>query len=196
MQDESVSAGRETDQGAAESGSLLGFGEKPPVLVGNYRAIFTVSASFFTTLFLLGHNCNAGGLSRRTRNLCCGLILPGFETGLAESCVIVRNQCSFAQSRSRVKRVRVSDDFAGIVERGQAPPDQVIDAKLFRAANFDYAVYRLTYGNPAHATRNIVGGHRLEKHMWQMHLIADHRNVGQAFEELEKLRRTHYGVGD
>ena len=82
-----------------------------------------ISASFFMTLFLLGHHCDACGLRMRTRNLCCGLSQPGFETGLAESCVIARNQCFLAEFRSRVTRVWISDDFAGIFERGQTPPD-------------------------------------------------------------------------
>src|SRR5216684_322675 len=39
--------------------------------------------------------------------------------------------------------------------------------------------------------RDIVGSHRLEKHMWQTHLVAVRGNVGEAFEELEELRRMH-----
>src|SRR5215467_2796995 len=61
---------------------------------------------------------DTAGLSMRTRNLCCGLSEPVFETRLAESCVIVRNQCSLADFRPRVKRFWVSDDFAGVFECG------------------------------------------------------------------------------
>src|SRR5258708_31241692 len=132
----------------------------------------------------------------RTRNLGFGLSEPGFETRLAESCVVARNQRFLPEFRPRVKRVWISDDFAGIIERGQAPPDEFIHAKLFGASNFDDAVYRLTYCNPTHATCHIVGGHRLEKYRWQMHFAADHGNVGQALEELEELRRMDDGVGD
>src|SRR5262245_488288 len=82
-----------------------------------------ISASFLMTLFLLGHYCNACGLRMCTRNLCCGLSQPGFEKGLAESCVIARKQCFLGDFRSRVMRAWISDDFAGIFERGQAPPD-------------------------------------------------------------------------
>src|SRR5262245_19368578 len=82
-----------------------------------------ISASFFTTLFLLGHHCDACGLRMRTRNLCCGRSQPGFETCLVESCVIARNQRSLAEFRSSVTRVWISDDFAGIFEAGQAPLD-------------------------------------------------------------------------
>src|SRR5712692_6664982 len=156
----------------------------------------STSASFFMTLFLLGHHCDACGLRRRTRNLCCGLSQPGFETGLAESRLIPRKQCSLADFRSRVTRVWISDDFAGIFERGQTPPHQVIHAKLFRASNFDDAVYRLTHCNLAYGTRDIVGGHRLEKHRWQTHLAAADGNVSETLEELEELRRMHDGVRD
>src|SRR5580704_3882384 len=88
-----------------------------------------ISASFFASLFLFGHHCDACGLRRRTRNLCCGLSQPGFETGLAESCVIAGKQRSLADFRSVVTRVWVSDDFAGIFERGHPPPDEFIHAK-------------------------------------------------------------------
>jgi len=81
----------------------------------------------------------------RTRNLCYGLSQPGFETGLAESCIIAWKQCSLADLRSVVKRLWVGDDFAGIFERGQAPPDEFIQAKLFRPSNFDDGVYRRPY---------------------------------------------------
>src|SRR5438477_5984839 len=108
----------------------------------------------------------------RTRNLCCGLSQPGFETGLAESSVIARKQCSLAEFRSSVTRVWISDDFAGVFERGQAPPYEFIQAKLFGPPYFDRAIYRLAYSNPSYATRDIVGSHRLEKHSRHMHLVA------------------------
>ena len=52
-----------------------------------------------------------------------GLNEPGFEGCLAEPCVIAWNQCSLADFRSRVMGVWISDDFAGIFERGEAAPD-------------------------------------------------------------------------
>src|SRR6266851_199862 len=125
------------------------------------------------------------------RRFHCGLSEPGFETRFAESCILVRKQCSLAEFCPSVKRFRISDDFAGIFERGQAPPDKFIDAKLFRASNFDDIVYRRAYCNSSHGARDIVGSHRLEKHMWQTHLVAVRGNVGEAFEELEELRRMH-----
>src|SRR5262249_31708757 len=46
------------------------------------------------------------------RRFCHGLSEPGFETGLPESCVIARNECSLAEFRPGVKRIWVGDDFA------------------------------------------------------------------------------------
>src|SRR5258705_432468 len=93
------------------------------------------------------HNCEplasrSVRLGVRARNLCCGLSEPGFETGLAESCVLTRHQRLIRDSRPRVKGVRVGDDLAWIFERGQAPPYEFIDAKLFRPPDFDDAVHR------------------------------------------------------
>src|SRR5256885_4409917 len=143
------------------------------------------------TLFLLGHHCDACGLRVRTRNLCCGLSEPGFETRLTEPCVIARNQCSLADFRSRVTRVWISDDFARIFEQGQAPPYQFIQAKLFRASNFDSAIYRRAYRDPSYRTRDIVGSHRLGKHTWQKHPFAVGRKIGQGPEGIEEPRRMH-----
>src|SRR6266851_2048518 len=133
---------------------------------------------------------------RHLRNLCCGLSEPGFEPRFSESCVIARNQCFLAEFRPRVKRIGVSDDFAGIFERGQALSDQFIDAKLFRTSNFDDAVYRRAYRDSSNGACDIVGGHRLEEHMWQMHFALDHGNVGEALEKFKELRRVNDRVGD
>ena len=50
--------------------------------------------------------------------------------------------------------------------------------------------------SPLAQPRNVIGGHRLEKHRRQMHLITDHGNVGKSLQELEELGRLHDGVGD
>jgi hypothetical protein len=78
-----------------------------------------MSASFFVAIFFLGHHRDACVLRLRTRNLCCRLSEP----------VVVA-------------RVRVSDNFARIPARGETPPNELIDAKLFRTTDFDDAVYR------------------------------------------------------
>ena len=101
-----------------------------------------------------------------------GLPEPGFETRSAESCIRVRKQCSLAELCPGVKRIRISNDFAGIFELGQLPPDKFIDTELFRASDFDDTVYRWAYCNSSHGARDIVRSHRLEKHMWQSHLFA------------------------
>src|SRR5207248_9640543 len=46
-----------------------------------------------------------------------------------------------------------------------------------------------TYRNLGHSAGNIVGCHRLEKHRWQMHFAFYDRNISEALEEFEKLRR-------
>ena len=115
---------------------------------------------------------------------------------LAESRAIARKECSLTDLRSTVTRVWVSDDFAGILQCGQAPPDKFIHAKLFWPRYFNHAVYRLTYCNPGHATCNVIGGHWLKKHMRQMNLPLDNRNVCEAFQEFEELRGMHDGVRD
>src|SRR5690242_20584730 len=111
----------------------------------------------------------------------CGLIEPGFEMRLADSCVIARKQCSLADFRSTVTGVWISDHFPGIFEGAQASPNEFIHAKLLRPRDFDNAVYWLTYCHSGHATCDIVGGHRLEKHRRQMHLVANHGNIGKTF---------------
>src|ERR1041385_2143765 len=129
-----------------------------------------------------------------TWNFSCRLGQPRFKTCWAELCVIARNECSLADFRARIKRIWVSNDFAGIFECGQTPPNQVINAKLFRSPYFHDAIYRRAYRNTGYATRDIVGSHRLEKHMWQTHFAVHDGNVGEALKELEELRRMHDGI--
>jgi hypothetical protein len=43
----------------------------------------------------------------------------------------------------------------------------LIDPKLFRTSNFGDAIHRLTYRNPGQGSRDILGGHRLEKHIFR-----------------------------
>src|SRR5262249_24228761 len=87
--------------------------------------------------FALSDAFNASFVSGGTLG---GLIEPGFKAGLAESCVFARNQCSLANFRPRVKCLGVSDNFARVLERGQAPPDQVVQTEFFRPSYFDSAV--------------------------------------------------------
>jgi hypothetical protein len=122
------------------------------------------------------------------RGFGCGLREPGFEARVAEPGVFAGDERSFADFRAGVARARVSDDFAGIVEGGQAPADEFVQTKLFRAANFNDAIYRRGDGDPAYQTRDIVGSHRLEKHRRQMRLAGDEGNIGKPLEKFEELR--------
>ena len=70
-------------------------------------------------------------LRRRTRVLRCRLSQPAFETGLAESCVIVRDERPLAYLDAVVPPVGVGDDLARILVRGEKPPGELIEAKLF-----------------------------------------------------------------
>src|SRR6185437_7570722 len=96
----------------------------------------------------------------------CRLGKPGFETRGAKECVIARNECSLADFRPRIKCIWVSNDFARIFECGQAPPNQIIHAKLFWSPYFNDAIHRRAYRDARYGTRHILSGHRLEKHMW------------------------------
>jgi hypothetical protein len=49
---------------------------------------------------------------------CRWLSEPGFETRLAESCVIAGNECPLAQLHAVVTRLRVSDNLARIIPCG------------------------------------------------------------------------------
>ena len=132
----------------------------------------------------------------RTRKLRRLLCEPCFEADLAETRVFARKQGSLADFRSVVCGLWMRDDFARIFERSQPPAYQFIYTKLFRAADFDDAVYRLSDGNPGHAAGDIVGSHGLENHWRQMHFAVNHGNVGQTLEEFEELGCMHDGLGD
>jgi len=70
------------------------------------------------------------GASRRFR---CGLSEPGFETRLAEPRAVVGNERLFAHLDTVVVRLRVCDNFAGILACGQGLPGEFIEVKLFRS---------------------------------------------------------------
>src|SRR3954447_23207613 len=73
----------------------------------------------------LNASCVVAGTSQlcRTPNFCSGLSEPVFEMRVAEPCVIAGEQGPLAESRSRVERFGISNDFAGVFEGGQTPPD-------------------------------------------------------------------------
>lgn len=52
-----------------------------------------------------------------------GLSEPSFEARLTETGVLTGEECSLVELRASVSSLWVGDDFAGIVEAGQAAPD-------------------------------------------------------------------------
>src|SRR5690348_5283712 len=66
---------------------------------------------------------------------------PGFKTRLAEFGIIFRNERSLLDLDPVVARVRVGDDLTRIFPRGKCPPDEFIQAKLFRPSNFHGAIH-------------------------------------------------------
>src|SRR3954470_10339328 len=98
------------------------------------------SASGFATLLLSDRHCDSCGLRRRTRNS-YGLSPPGFETGLAEPCVIVGNQRSLAHLDAVVPPVRVGDHLAPILMQRQEAPGEFIQAKLLWPPDFNHAIH-------------------------------------------------------
>src|SRR5262249_38632364 len=105
--------------------------------------------------------------------------------------VLLWNERSLTDLRAGIKHIRVGYHLASIIEMGQSPPDQFIDAKLFRPSNFDGAIDRLSDSHPAYSTRDIIGGHGLKHCIRQTHLLAVKRNVRKLFEKFEELGRAH-----
>src|SRR5437899_10178530 len=69
-------------------------------------------------------------------------VQPVLEARLAESGVIVRNQCPLAHRDPVVAPARVGDYLAWILARSQVPSDEFVQAKLFGAPYFNGAIHR------------------------------------------------------
>ena len=67
---------------------------------------------------------------------------PVIEARLAESRVIVRNQCPLAYRDTEITRVRVGDYLAWILARSQVPSDEFVQTKLFGPPYFNGAIHR------------------------------------------------------
>src|SRR5258708_699043 len=80
-------------------------------------------------------------LQRRLRGLFCSLVEAVSESRLAESRVVVRNQGPFAHLDAVVARVRVRNYLARILARGQVPPGEFIQTKLFGTPYFHGAIH-------------------------------------------------------
>src|SRR5215469_11406769 len=121
---------------------------------------------------------------------------PIFEPSLPELRAVIGNECSLLYLDAVVASVRVHDNLARILVRGQAFPDDVIEMGPFRPCNFNRATDGLAQRHDAYRARHIIGCHRLEKHMWQAYRVALRRKIGDALDEFEELRRAHNGIGD
>src|SRR4051795_8983562 len=87
---------------------------------------------------LPAHSCR---LQARLRGLFGSANKPVFETRLAESRVVVRNQRPLAHLETVVPPVRVGDHLAGILKRCEVPPDDFIQTKLFGSPDFNGSLH-------------------------------------------------------
>src|SRR6266404_4717361 len=108
-------------------------------------------------------SCFRCGLRILTRALSRALLEPSFETSFAKSSILAGNYRPLTDFCTRVLGVWISDHLARIVKRRQSPAYQFIEAKRFRASNFDSAIDGRSDSDTAHSTCYIIGGHRLEK---------------------------------
>src|SRR5580704_6800215 len=126
------------------------------------------------------------GARRRFRR---GRIEPGYETRLAELRVIARKECPLANVHAVIARLRVCNNLARILVRGQVLPAEFIEAKLFRASYFNDAIHWRARRDPAHRTGHIVSRHRLDERSWQAYFVALRGEICNALDEFEELRR-------
>src|SRR5262249_47864078 len=114
---------------------------------------------------------------------------PVFEARLAEPRFIARNQRLLAHLDAVVARAQVSDHLAGILARRQVAPNDLIQTKLFRPADFHNAFHGCAGGDSGQGSGYIIGGHRLEEYRRQPYIFAIGGEIGDALDEFEKLRR-------
>jgi hypothetical protein len=128
-------------------------------------------------------------LVSRLRGLFCRLIEPVFEMRLAQLRVIVRKQRALAHLDAVVARMRLRDYLARILARSQVPSGEFIQAKLFRASDFNCAIHGCARRDSGHCTGYIFGCHRLEERGRQAYLVTHRGKIGDRLYELEELRR-------
>src|SRR5262245_23415427 len=101
------------------------------------NASITIGREFFIIVllssYLRGLQINLWSLFRRPRE-------PVYESCLPEPRLIVRNQCPLAHSDAELALVRFRDYFARILARSQVSPDEFVQTKLFRPADFNGAI--------------------------------------------------------
>src|SRR5262245_866028 len=117
---------------------------------------------------------------------------PLVEPDVAESRLAPRNQRALTEFGPKVPRVRIGDNLAGIVVRGEAPTDQFVETELLGTGHFYRPVHWGAHGDPADRLRDVLSSHRLKEHRWHPDRCSDGGFIGNAFDELEELR----GVND
>jgi hypothetical protein len=119
------------------------------------------------------------------------LIQPLLQADLAESRVAGRNQRALAEFCAEVPRVRVNDNFAGVVARAETLTDQFIETELLGTGHFNRAIEWRAHGDPADRLGYVISCHRLNEYRWQPNRRSVSGIVGDAFDELEELRRVN-----
>jgi hypothetical protein len=121
---------------------------------------------------------------------------PLLEPHLAKSRLAGRNQRALTQFRPEVPRVRVDDNFAGVLARGKALTDQVVETELLRTGHFNGAIHWGAHGDAADCLGDVISRHRLNEHRWQSNRRSDGGFIGDALHELEELGRVNDRVRD
>src|SRR5262245_56983206 len=124
------------------------------------------------------------------------LMQPLLEPDLAESRVAGRNQRTLAELGSEVPRVRVNDNLAMVVARGEALADQFVETELLGTGHFGRAIQWRAHGNPGDSLGDVISRHGLNEYGWQPNRRSLRGFIGDARDELEELRRVNDRVRD
>ena len=92
--------------------------------------------------------------------------------------------------------MRIDDDLAGVVSRREALADQLVEAELLGAGDFDRAIHWRADGDPADSPGDVVGRHGLNEDRGQPNRRSVGGFIGDALDELEELRRLDDRVRD
>src|SRR5262245_34561522 len=113
---------------------------------------------------------------------------PLLEAHFSESRVPGRNQRALAKFNPEIPRARVNDNLAGIVARGEALTDQLVETELLRARHFNSAIHRRAHGDPADCLDDVISRHGLNEYGRQPNHRSVSSVIGNALDELEELR--------
>src|SRR3954471_17528768 len=92
---------------------------------------------------------------------------PIVESDLAKSRAVSGNKRSFGELGAEITRVRIGDDVARIMPRGESLTDQLVEAELLRPCHFDHPVQRCTDGDSGDCLGDVVSGHGLNEYRRQ-----------------------------